>query len=214
VTAIVPSRLDDLEQTIERGLATFQEVGEALLAIRDERLYLETHPTFEAYVRERWGWERRHAYRLMEGADVARIVSPTGHTPANEAQARELVPLKDQPEAMREAWVKAQEQSGGSPTAAVVRQAVRSWIAEGEDIARASTESMSPATRERLSPERMRQQGEAMRLVHDLAALPDPVLFAQDHPDLPPRMIADAEAAHAWLTDFLSEWRASRERVH
>lgn len=35
------------EATIERGLKTFVEVGGALLAIRNARLYRATHATFE-----------------------------------------------------------------------------------------------------------------------------------------------------------------------
>jgi len=50
--------LADLETIIERGLATFVEVGTALLDIRRDRLYRETHETFEAYCRERWGFGR------------------------------------------------------------------------------------------------------------------------------------------------------------
>ncbi len=33
---------------------TFYEVGNALLQIRDERLYRQTHSTFEEYCREKW----------------------------------------------------------------------------------------------------------------------------------------------------------------
>ena len=50
------------EQVIERGLATFVEVGEALSEIRDARLYRESHTTFEAYCRERWGFTDRRAH--------------------------------------------------------------------------------------------------------------------------------------------------------
>jgi hypothetical protein len=44
------SRRTELENVIERGLSTFVEVGNALLEIRDSKLYRETHPTFEAYL--------------------------------------------------------------------------------------------------------------------------------------------------------------------
>ena len=87
------------EAIIERGLATFVEVGKAVLRIRDERLYRETHKTFEAYCRERWGFEEAHAYRHIQAAEVAAIVSPMGEIP-NEAIARELVPLNGPPPSM------------------------------------------------------------------------------------------------------------------
>ena len=39
LSAVETGRLAALEQTIERGLQTFVEVGTALLEIRDSRLY-------------------------------------------------------------------------------------------------------------------------------------------------------------------------------
>jgi len=92
------AQLTDLEQqdlaaheaVIERGLRTFVDVGQALLSIRDGRLYRAQFGTFEDYCRERWGWERRHAYRLMDAAAAVENVSKLwkscqlpNHKPAN-----------------------------------------------------------------------------------------------------------------------------------
>ena len=45
----------------------------ALLVIRDERLYLASHRTFEDYGQARWGYERAHLYRLSAaGAELVR----------------------------------------------------------------------------------------------------------------------------------------------
>ena len=80
-------RLDELEAVIERGMQTFVEVGEALMEIRDGRLYKQDYGTFEAYCKERWGFSRGHGYRLIAAAEL----SPVGDIPpANERQAREL----------------------------------------------------------------------------------------------------------------------------
>ena len=68
-------RLDELEQVVETGLTVFVKVGNALLEIRDSRLYRQQFPTFEAYCRERWGIERRQAYRLIDAAEVVSNVS-------------------------------------------------------------------------------------------------------------------------------------------
>ena len=57
------ARLPELEAVIERGLATFIEVGKALMEIQDGRLYRETHATFEDYCRQRWEMSRVHAHR-------------------------------------------------------------------------------------------------------------------------------------------------------
>ena len=98
--SIERDRLAELEQTIERGLQTFVEVGQALAEIRDGRLYRATHDTFESYLSGRWNISRSRGYRLIDASAVVDALSPFGDIPANEAQARELVPLlRDEGEA-------------------------------------------------------------------------------------------------------------------
>lgn len=95
VESLVPTdrvRLAELEATVERGLATFVEVGQALSEIRNARLYRETHGTFEAYVLERWGRARQTAYHYITAAEVAANVSPVSQ-PASLRHALELAPL-------------------------------------------------------------------------------------------------------------------------
>ena len=95
VRVAISTRLQQLENIIERGLAPFVEVGKALQQIREGRLYREAGYTrFEDYCRERWGWSRIHAHRQIEAAKVAGILLPTGNTPASERQARELARVK------------------------------------------------------------------------------------------------------------------------
>lgn len=48
------------------------------------------HARFEDYCKERWGMERRHAYRLMEAAEVAKV--STVVEVSSERHARELAP--------------------------------------------------------------------------------------------------------------------------
>ncbi len=74
----------------------------------------ETHGTFEDYCRERWGMERRHAYRLIDAAGVVSNLCPTGHIlPTTERQARELTALE--PEQQREVWTRAVETAPNRP---------------------------------------------------------------------------------------------------
>jgi len=68
VTSDQRERLAGYERTIERGLATFVEVGQALLAVLDEGLYVERYGTFEAYTRYRWGL----SYSAGDAADPGR----------------------------------------------------------------------------------------------------------------------------------------------
>lgn len=132
-------RFAGLEEVIARGIGAFMEVGRAFEEVRDRRLYRETHERFEDYARERWGFSKQHAYRLIAAADVADDVSPMGYTPESERQARPLVPL---PPAQRlQVWEAAVGKAGGSqPTAAEV-----------EALAREALESLPPAARLRVA---------------------------------------------------------------
>lgn len=154
------ARLETCERRIERGLQTFVDVGEALLTIRDDRLYRATHGTFEAYCEERWGITVRHGQRLMEAVQVVRLLEPTdadathgSPLPTSERQARELAPLKDDPKAMRKAWNTAVEHTEGKPTAEDVRREVEhvSQDTAGTLMRRVEEEAPDHAERIRLS---------------------------------------------------------------
>lgn len=95
-------RLAELEQVVETGLTVFVAVGNALLEIRDSRLYRQQFSTFEAYCRERWGMVRQQANRLIQAAEVAENLEPIGSIPQTESQARPLTRLE--PEVQREVW--------------------------------------------------------------------------------------------------------------
>ena len=128
LTAVEATTLDDLELVIEKGIKTFIEVGKALEQIRDQRLYRASFPTFEEYLKQRWGMSRSYGYRQIEGAQVAAIVSPNGDSPApaTESVARALAPLKDKPEQARQAWQETVEEHGPAPTASQARKVVES----------------------------------------------------------------------------------------
>jgi len=111
LTLIERSNLAAHEQTIDRARSAFVDAGLALSAIRDGKLYRETHSTFEDYCRDRWQFEKSHVYRLMDAAEVVKVISkdsPIGEVlPANERQAR---PLVDVPEENRaEVWAEVVE---------------------------------------------------------------------------------------------------------
>lgn len=117
------------EATIERGLKTFVDVGQALLAIRDARLYRKHNPTFEGYCQERWQMQRAHAYRLIDAAEVVGNLSPIGDiVPATESQARPLTQLP--PEVQPVIWQRAVETApNGKITAAHVQNVVDEYKA-------------------------------------------------------------------------------------
>lgn len=126
LTTTEADRLEACEQVIERGLATFVDVGTALLEVRDSRLYREQYATFEAYCAERWGISRSRAHRLIDAASVTLNLLPIGNIPANEAQARELTGLT--PDEQREVWQAAVETApDGKVTAAHVRDVAQAY---------------------------------------------------------------------------------------
>jgi protein gp37 len=94
IATAVAQRLAILEATIERGLSTFIEVGNALVEIRDERLYHEQgFRTFEDYCRQRWGWGRNYANKQIAAARVIQNLGTTVPKSVTERQARELASL-------------------------------------------------------------------------------------------------------------------------
>jgi hypothetical protein len=127
LTLTEATQLARLEETIERGLKTFVDVGNALLEIRDKRLYRVEHGTFEDYCRERWAISRPRAYQLIEAAEAVNGLSTiVDILPANESQARPLTQLE--PEQQREAWARAVETAPeGKLTAAHVQEVVNEY---------------------------------------------------------------------------------------
>lgn len=131
LSAVERSELQQHEEVIERGLGTFVDVGNALKAIRDgvggRGLYRETHRTFEAYCRDRWGMSRFYAHRLIKSAGVVGNLLPIGNIPVNEAQARPLAVLSA--EAQCEVWAEVLERAGEDKvTAELVTVAVKEKV--------------------------------------------------------------------------------------
>jgi len=123
------SDLAQFEGVIERGMNTFVEVGNALAAIQERKLYRSAHGTFEVYCRERWGFSRQRAYQLTAAADTVTTMVDAGlPAPDSERQARELgrVPAAER----AEIWRETVERTDGQPTAAAVRETYAARTAE------------------------------------------------------------------------------------
>lgn len=134
------SRLSKCEATIERGLSTFIDVGNAIREIRDERLYRDSYVTFEDYCRQRWEWGRSHAYRHIEAAETAEAVSPMGDI-GNERHARELSPLaKANPEAAQTLFSELLDEHGEKLTAKKIKQAVDARVQRDGELDRLPAE--------------------------------------------------------------------------
>jgi hypothetical protein len=147
-TALTRGERSDLraaEEIIEQGIGTFIEVGEALLEIRNRRLYRDSHDTFEAYCRERWGFSDSRARQLVGAAETVTTVTVENlPAPSSERVARELASLPE-PE-QREAWSEAVEQNG-RPTAAQVREIVKRRRGRKRAGAKSNSERKPKASR-------------------------------------------------------------------
>lgn len=117
-----------LELKVERA---FYEAGYALRELRDRRLYRSTHKTFEQYCKDRFGYERRHPYRLIDAAGVIENLCPNRTHDEKSFEPRQILPTKLEqvrpltalePEVQREVWQQAVEQSGGKvPSGRIVK---------------------------------------------------------------------------------------------
>lgn len=126
--------LKRLEAIIEKGMSTFFEVGSALKTILDKHLYKETHSSFEAYSKDRWGFGGRRAYQLIEAAEVRQELRTTGSQFAiaekitNERQLRELANVPT--DKIEEVLEVVSEIAGDKPPSAKqINQAVQQVIA-------------------------------------------------------------------------------------
>lgn len=108
-------RLDEHEGVIIHGMRNFFDIGKALQAIKDGKLYRSSHNTFEAYCEERLCLNRTYVYRIILAAEAfaAIMSSKPAVIPENECQLR---PLAHLPSArIVSVWRKACSLAGGLP---------------------------------------------------------------------------------------------------
>ncbi|HQR22436.1 MAG TPA: hypothetical protein PKV98_16330 [Burkholderiaceae bacterium] len=151
------SRLAELEGKIERSVRSWIDTGNALRAIRDEKLYRATHKTFDAYCAARWKLKRTHAYRLIQSAAIAESVPVRGQKfPITEMQARSLLPLSDElrTEAIALAVDRAPKGEDGNPkvTNRAMAEAAREVLATQEEPVRTNVVSPPPRRPVTLKP--------------------------------------------------------------
>ena len=119
--AIQEARINQAAQTF------FVEAGDAFRLIRDQRLYKDSHSSFDTYCQERWGYTHRRVNQICQGAAAWHELEASERInilPTSERQVRELSQIE--PEQRIEAWADAVESSAaGQPTVSEVQQAVR-----------------------------------------------------------------------------------------
>ena len=124
-------RLYDCEVIIERGLSTFVAVGNALLEVRERKLWRAGYASFDDWAQQRFDFGRRHADRTIAATQVVGLLDGAVEvTPRSEAVARELVPLREQPDELKAAWVEVLVEHGERPTAAQTHEVVERHLPE------------------------------------------------------------------------------------
>lgn len=104
---------EDAERLWAKLLEAYEGMAHAALGYSSWGAYFETE----------FGRSDASAYRILQSARVMRQLPMGSPRPANERQARELVPLLKEPEALRETWAEVVELHS-EPSAAEVREAV------------------------------------------------------------------------------------------
>jgi hypothetical protein len=126
--------LTGLEHRVKKGLETFIDTAEALLEIRDRKLYRAKYCSFEQYCRERWNMTARRARQICAASDVVHELQGNNCStlPATESQARPLTTLPKEQRA--EAWQEAVAAApAGAVTAKHVQEAVDRRKPKAED---------------------------------------------------------------------------------
>jgi N6-adenosine-specific RNA methylase IME4 len=137
--------LVELEAIVDRGMATFIEVGLALLAIREGKKYRDAGYTdFNVYIEERWGMGKSYGSYLLNAGYIGNEISTMVDNkpkPTHERQVRPLSrlgtlerPRDDWPQPA--SWVKAWEEAcdlagkGQPPTTKDVEYVVKKmmWV--------------------------------------------------------------------------------------
>jgi hypothetical protein len=114
--------LNRLEAIVQRGLDTDLEVGNALAEINDTWLYRADHPTFEVYLRDRWGISPTRGDQLIQAAEAACQPSAGIDTPApvTGSEPRPLAPVRpDGSDGLASVWEQVRREFGGDDVTAV-----------------------------------------------------------------------------------------------
>jgi len=169
LTPVEQTRLSALESIIRENFLAYVAVGNALMEIREKRLYRTSDGrTWEGYCREIWDMGYKYADRLVAASKVIENLTPIGakedgsidweRMPANESQARELSRLE--PEEQKQVWQQlietkqpsTPEEAPFKVTAKTVKNAVKSFKGEQlSDSIRQAGEQAKPRTHAKTS---------------------------------------------------------------
>ncbi|MFD8708150.1 hypothetical protein ACFV1W_37165 [Kitasatospora sp. NPDC059648] len=94
LSAMERANLAAAESAIETFQAAGWAAGQALAVVAKGAYHRDTHPTFAAYLADRWGMTTSQAYRLMEGYRLAALLAPkTGGKGVTGSHVTSLLPV-------------------------------------------------------------------------------------------------------------------------
>ena len=134
------NELERCEVVIKQGLKTFVEVGQALMLIREKKLYRAEFGTFEAYCQDKWQLGRRYVNQIVSASEVVGNLGAYAPKPQTEYHARPLTKLE--PELQAEAWQKTVEQHGENITQKKVEEVVKEFVPINNELKQAKKEPM------------------------------------------------------------------------
>ena len=135
------------ETTIKKGLNTFVEVGQALLEIRDKKLYRIEYNTFEQYCQDKWHFTRMRVSQLINASVVIQNVNNCLQKPTTESQVRPLTPLE--PEIQNAVWQETIEKHGENITAKKVQEVANDWKEANKEIKQQKNEGVFVAANDK-----------------------------------------------------------------
>lgn len=142
-------------------MLSFYLIGVSLWTIKKNKLYRQSHRTFENYVSDRWQLKKSQAYHLVSAAKVynnlSTIVDENAPAvlPQNEQQIRWLSPLP--PNVQRLVWEKAVTIcEGEQPTGKVVKNLVDTITSKAKSLITQSAKVIRNESTRRKNEERIR----------------------------------------------------------
>lgn len=162
--------LERCEVLIKQGLQTFIEVGQALMTIKEKRLYRIAFKTFEDYCVERWLITKTQANRLIQASETISNLTPMGVVlPKIERQVRPLTSLE--PEIQKEVWTEVVNTHGDNITATKVQAVANDWKPINQEIKEIKSEPMfaisTPEELLKKAKEVARERAEVKRQIID-----------------------------------------------
>ncbi len=130
-------RHDELCRLVKADSPALMRIARYLFELETLEVYSQSHRTFAAFVAEELGFEKSHAYRLIDAAKVEANLSPIGENitkPQTESQYREVAkaPPEKQVEVVRKAAEVAAKENR-KPTAKDYKKVVGELVFDDMD---------------------------------------------------------------------------------